>query len=217
MIGRTLEQERTLPKERYFNDGYFKRKQMDSLVSQLICLHEKKPQRILEVGPGNGFVSNFLKAAGYEVVTFDINENLQPDVIGNLLEIENYFDENAFDLILCAEVLEHLPFEHFENIVRQFQKISSNWVVITLPVSLRILLDFNVSFKIPFLKPKSFGLFLPKARSGHKSKDHHWELNYNEKTKIGAILDLFSNYFSTQDHYYDKRNRNHYFFEMKVK
>jgi len=74
---------------------------------------ELKPESLLVIGIGDRIVVDILEKEISEIKTFDIDENLKPDVIGS---VENLpFKDNQFDVILCAEVLEHLPFEKFEK------------------------------------------------------------------------------------------------------
>jgi protein-L-isoaspartate O-methyltransferase len=49
-----------------------------------------KPKDILEIGLGDGFVSSFLKRAGYDVTTVDINPALEPDICAPLDQMSNH-------------------------------------------------------------------------------------------------------------------------------
>ena len=74
--------------------------------------------RVLDVGCGNGNTASILKQEhdAVQVVGVEINENLKPEAEENLDEviiddvekIELPFDEEYFDLIIFADVLEHL-------------------------------------------------------------------------------------------------------------
>lgn len=210
----TFKYEASIPKERYFNDEYFKRKQLESLVSQIVAVHKLRPSSVLEIGVGNGFVSHFLKSAGIEVITFDINSNLNPDVIGNLIEIDQYFQPKSFDLILCAEVLEHIPFEYFEVILKKFKTISRMNVVITLPRRHRILLDFRAYIKIPFIKPLNINIF-HRISDKNKWEGHHWEIDYKSAFSLASISKLIARYFKIKENFADDIVRHHQFFILE--
>lgn len=214
--GRTFHEEANIPKERYFNESYFTRSQFDSLVSQLLIVHKLSPKSILEVGPGNGFVSDFLRKSGKEVITFDINSNLNPDVVGNLTKIEHSFSPNSFDLILCAEVLEHLPFENFESILKQFKTIARKNVVITLPRNHHILIDYSSKLKIPFIPYLHFNFFL-RLPNRIKWENHHWEVDYTPMHSLKRLKAIMEKYFSVKDCFSDSRNRVHQFFILAKK
>lgn len=214
MNGRTFDEEALLSRDRYFAADYFTRAQFDSLVSQILEVVKLKPRRILEVGPGNGFVSNFLRSAGFEVITFDINQSLKPDVVGNLTEIDRHFPDSSFDLILCAEVLEHLPFELFETILKKFAVITREHVVITLPRQHHIILDWRMYVKIPFVRPINLNWFW---RIPHRTKweGHHWEVDYQKKYSLRSICEIMARYFQVTACQVDERVRHHQFFILK--
>jgi hypothetical protein len=214
MGGRSFNEEASLPQERYFATDYFERSQFDAFVSQILTVASLKPKHILEIGPGNGFVSGFFRSAGYKVTTFDINKNLNPDVVGNILEIDRYFEKSSFDLILCAEVLEHLPFEHFESIIQKYSQLTKAHVVITLPRRHRILLDFRMHLKIPFIKALKSNIFY-RIPDRNKWEGHHWEIDYHPNVSLGNIKKVVTKYFSILDCFPDDRVRHHQFFILK--
>ena len=209
-----FDHEANIPRDRYFNDEYFKRKQFDSLVSQILAVYKLKPGSVLEIGLGNGFVSSFLRAAGIQITTFDINEDLKPDVVGNLVEIDTYFEPNSFDVILCAEVLEHIPFEFFEVILAKFKTISKKNVLITLPRRHRILLDLRTNLKIPFVKPININIF-KRIPDRNKWDGHQWEIDYSPASSLENITKAMANHFVVKENYVDEIVRHHQFFILE--
>jgi len=208
--------EKEKPRCRYFNNSYFRRDELDGLVSQILEVYSHSPQKILEIGIGNGFVSTFLKKTGFEVTTLDINEKLEPDIVGDITEIDKYFTENSFDLILCAEVLEHIQFEYFEEVLHKLSLITKSIVIITLPISYRILFDLRISVKIPFIPRIEFDLFITIPRRS-KWAGHCWEIDYNKAYSLRTIRKIILNYFVINKEFRDKRIRHHYFFILNKK
>lgn len=81
------------------------------------ALVDPRGLRCLDVGCGGGALAGALKAAGAEHVVgveFDAaaaaraSERIDIVVEGSVLDVELPFDEGAFDLIVFADVLEHL-------------------------------------------------------------------------------------------------------------
>ena len=107
--------EKQVDKEHYFSEKYLTKERFLSYYYQVKPILELKPKTILEIGKGNGIVSNTLKQAGFKVTTADIAEDLKPDKICSIDELSKCFKENSFDLVLCCEVLEHLPFNMFDK------------------------------------------------------------------------------------------------------
>lgn len=146
-MGRTFQEESNLKEQVYFSDHYFSSSQWMSFRAQIEGVRTFKPKNVLEIGIGNGFVSSILQRCGYSVTTMDINPALNPDYIGNITDLNNMFAKESFDVILCAEVLEHLPFKLFQTCIYNIAEVSKFGTVITLPNATRQLI--NIHGRIP--------------------------------------------------------------------
>ncbi len=116
-------------------------------------------REVLEVGPGNGLVTWILRHAGYGVHTLDCEASVKPDTVGDIRALP--FPAGSFDAVICCQVLEHLRFEEFQPILRQFYKVSRKYLVLSLPhvvpvwsviARLPIFGSFWGSVPIPFRK-----------------------------------------------------------------
>lgn len=131
-----------------------------------------RPGNVLVVGKGDGVVSDVLKKYIEKVKTMDINTELSPDIVGSIESAP--IEDNSFDAVLCAEVLEHLPFEEFGGSLTELRRISGKNVIITLPRWGR---HFSIEVRLPLLKKirlqRKFSLFPIR----HKfDGEHHWEI-----------------------------------------
>ena len=151
------------------------------------------PKKVLEVGIGNKTVLNYLKNQGIKVLTLDIDEKLEPDIVGNVLKIP--FQDNSFDVILCAEVLEHLPFEEFDKALEELERVSKKYVVLSLP-------HFGHSIKLSF-KIKH-----------HFDGEHYWEIGKKgyPLTKIKRII---KKHFTVKKEFIPFENQYHHFFILE--
>ena len=61
---------------------------------------------VLNIGSG-GEVANLLKSHDVSAVSFDIDEDRGPDVLGSVEDM-NMFEDGKFDVVLLMEVLEHV-------------------------------------------------------------------------------------------------------------
>src|SRR5690606_25285672 len=116
----------------YYSDDYFGLSQLCSMSQQIHEIHSLKPTNILEIGIGNGFTSAILKRAGYPVTTVDINPELEPDICAPLDEVAPLIEGMRFDLVVCCEVLEHMPYEQFGPNLNHLRKFGDR-LFITLP------------------------------------------------------------------------------------
>lgn len=73
---------------------------------------------VLNIGSG-GEVANLLKSHDVAAVSFDIDEDRGPDVLGSVEDM-NMFEDGKFDVVLLMEVLEHVqnPFLAAQEIRR---------------------------------------------------------------------------------------------------
>ncbi|MFQ6049626.1 MAG: class I SAM-dependent methyltransferase [Candidatus Paceibacterales bacterium] len=174
-------------------------------INEVLNLESKN---ILEIGVGNKTVSDCLKNQGIEVVTLDIDEKLNPDVIGNALEIP--FPDNTFDVILCAEVLEHLPFEKFERGLRELKRVSKKYVLLSLP---HFGHSIKLSFKIPLIKEKKFAIRMPFPIKHHFNGKHYWEIG-KRGYPLTKIRHIIKKYFIIKKDFIPFENQYHHFFVL---
>jgi SAM-dependent methyltransferase len=86
---------------------------------------------VLEIGPGAGLVTDWLARNDVEVTTLDMDPAVFPDVHGSATELP--FGDNAFDTVLCAQVLEHMPFDEVERALGEFSRVARTGVVVSVP------------------------------------------------------------------------------------
>jgi SAM-dependent methyltransferase len=137
--------------------------------ASLVC--KSAPKDVVEVGGGNNTVRRLLERAGIAVTTVDIDPALHPDIIGSADALP--LPDNAADTVLCAEVLEHLPFERFATALAELRRVARKTVVLSLPhwgVTLRF------CFKIPFFPECDFLWKIPWPRRHVWNGEHYWEI-----------------------------------------
>jgi ubiquinone/menaquinone biosynthesis C-methylase UbiE len=208
-----LTEQKQVEKQHYF-DNYDNKKRWISYYNQIKEVLRVEPDSVLEIGKGNGTVSTYLsEIRGIEITTLDIDPELNPDVIGSVEDIP--FSEDSFDTLLCAEVLEHLPFQVFEECLEEMRRVAQSSVVLTLPHA-----GFNISFSaklIPFVERKGINVKIPITRLMEHEFDgeHYWEVG-KKGYSLDKIRKIISIFFEIERTYCDYRDPYHRLFSLRV-
>lgn len=196
--------------EGYAAETYGHLSRFSSYYYQVRELLRDNPRSVLEVGVGDGVMSEYLKRqTSIAVTTADFAEDLKPDVIADIRELP--FEDASFDTVCAFEVLEHLPFEDFEKAVEQLFRVARKRVVISIPhfgPPVKFLL------KIPFLPELSFAFKIPFAKQHVFNGQHYWELGKRgfPPLRIRAIL---ARYGVVEQEFVPFENQYHHFFSVR--
>lgn len=155
----------------YFSADYNDRRRWASYWHQIKEVLEFNPRNVLVIGKGNGIIPEYFKLIGIKTIVLDIDETLKPDVVASVLKMP--FAENEFDVVLCAEVLEHLPFENFNAALLEMKRVAKSNAVISLPhfgPAIKFLL------KLPFFPEIKFIFKLPYPKKHQFKEEHYWEI-----------------------------------------
>lgn len=92
---------------------------------------------VLDVGCGDGSLTNLMVEIGkYDVTGCDISDEAlkyvkTKTVKGNIEKLP--FEEESFDLVICSDVLEHLPNEVLKKGIYELQRVSKKYIMIMGP------------------------------------------------------------------------------------
>jgi len=95
----------------------------------------KDTKTILDVGCGNGIITNVLSKQ-YDVTGMDVStEALQyvqaKKVLASATEIP--FSDSSFDLVISSQMLEHLDRFDMHKAVNEIQRVSGKYIIISVP------------------------------------------------------------------------------------
>lgn len=155
----------------YLKESYDTKERFISYWHQINEISKLRPDKVLEAGIGNGFVTRYLKRKGLNISTLDIEQELRPDIIGSVSSMP--FVRNAFDVVACFQVLEHLPYGEFTRALREFHRISKKHVVLSLPDHTPV---YRFNIELPRMKPIKKLIPHPCPRPSHHEYDgdHYW-------------------------------------------
>ena len=203
-------------KKHYFRKKYDDLGRFISYFYQVDTVTDLNPKTVLEVGKGNGTLSDYLKKLGYSVTTCDFDANLNPDVVADVRKLP--LTDNSYEAVTAFEILEHLPFEDFPKALAELKRVSSKHVIISLPYKST---GFEFVLKFPGVRTlfkKSFlNLFIriPLKFGGIEvSGQHYWEIDLwnfrlsNVREEIKKQFKILKEIRPVMNHY-------HYFFVLE--
>lgn len=204
-------------KEHYSFDKYVGKMRWMSYYYQIYETLKVQGNDILLIGCGDNLVRDILKNQGKNVETLDFDKSLNPDIHGSVTDLDKLLNKK-YDAIVCCQVLEHIPFEKFESIVKQMRMYAKEKVIISLP-SRNLAITFRM--RIPYFGDKS--LIIPIHRFWEKNYsiekqgfgEHYWELN-TKITKIKQVDKIFQKYFIIEKRYIVLENTYHVFYILNV-
>jgi ubiquinone/menaquinone biosynthesis C-methylase UbiE len=160
-------------KNHYFTSSYDTKERFISYWHQIHEAMILKPTNLLEIGIGNGLVSNYLKKNGVNITTLDIDKRLKPDVVGSVLQPP--FVENYFDVVACYELFEHLTYNNFKKALREIYRISKMSAIISLPDVTTV---YRINIELPRSKPikKLIPHPFPRPALQKLHNEHYWEI-----------------------------------------
>jgi ubiquinone/menaquinone biosynthesis C-methylase UbiE len=157
----------------FFSQLYDSKARFNSYWHQINETLLLAPSKILEIGIGNKFVSKYLLERNMKVITLDIEESLKPDISGSIQSIP--FKDNSFNLVICCELLEHLPYRNFKGALRELHRVSKKNIILSLPDVTTV---YRINIELPRLKPIKLlipHLFHRPTRHQYNGV-HYWEI-----------------------------------------
>ena len=188
---------------------------IESITEQLRQICYAGYNNILEVGVGKGLLKHFLKPfPPVSHTSLDIAEDLHPDYIGSVTDMP--FENGQFELTVCCEVLEHLPFEDFLPALKEIHRVTKHRAILSLPDTRR---RFGIAvcfFRFGWFK-KEFNFI--RRKFGYKKfafdGEHYWEIGC-KGTRIKEVVDkIHKAGFNIERQYRLEKQEWHCFFILR--
>jgi hypothetical protein len=113
-------------------------------IADLMGMLPTKVGTAVDIGARDGFISKLLADRGVAVTALDLAQPSLDDarincVKGDATALE--FGDNRFDLVFCAEVLEHIPGALLEKACAELARVASRYLLIGVPYKQDLRLD----------------------------------------------------------------------------
>lgn len=185
---------------------------IESITEQLREICYSGYTNILEIGVGVGFLKHCAKMfPQISLTTLDIAEELNPDFIGSVTDIP--FDDKQFDLVVCCEVLEHLPFNDFLPALKEIRRVAYRKVILSLPDRRH---NYFFKTRIPWIGKFRLDWFPERRNLANKTfefnGEHHWEIGYKGTLARDVIKKIKEAGFKIEQQYRLTKHDYHCFF-----
>lgn len=136
-----------------------------------------QPRNVLEIGTGSGFTHRALQKEGITAWSLDIALDLGPDIIGSVRALP--LADASVDVVVCCQVLEHLPFKYLEESVEELWRVAAKGLVISLP-------DRERYFRLSLAAWNRFRNYFwevprsPSRRPYVLDPQHYWEIGQGD-------------------------------------
>ena len=162
---------------------------------------------ILDVGCGDGKITNQLASQYKRVAGLDSSKEalklVKTEKILGMMESLPFADR-SFDLIICCEVLEHLPFKFFPKALNELERVAEKYIIISVPYkeNLRksmVRCPYCGCDFVPLRHVRSFDLNKSLSLFGNFTAQHyifyHWYKDYSRLVfKIARLLGFLTRF-----------------------
>jgi len=119
------------PSNRHSSESFDRRLVRINEINQAFKKINHNPQRILDVGFGNGAIINYFYERGIFSVGIEVVKGFVDDAQSRFpnLELIHYdginfpLEENMFDTVLLNDVLEHISYEDIESVFSEIRRV----------------------------------------------------------------------------------------------
>jgi SAM-dependent methyltransferase len=165
------------------------------------------PDRMIEIGIGNGFVSDYLRKRSVCVLGVDIRRKPGTDIVADVIHLP--FKDSSCDIVACYQVLEHLPYQGFLMALKEMHRVAKDKVLISISDVTPVV---PVCFILPLQGPVRWLVPVPKIRKKRIPGKHEWEVGRSPYDLKFVVKDIQKAGYNVDRTYRVFENPYHRFF-----
>jgi len=132
--------------ERYFKGGlsnyndYLRDHRFPRVAKALVEVFKLKGRRVLDCGSAVPYLCDELRRLGVEAIAFDISDYVARRVVSERLQDFlqadvrfTPFRDRSFYLVIASELVEHVPAEYEDLVVRELARVTGKYLLVRTP------------------------------------------------------------------------------------
>lgn len=212
--------EKQVEKEHYRFEKYSSIERFTDYFYQVKLMMKYEGKKVLYIGVGDDIVPSMVKKYNnmlpdkkkVNISSFDVDSELNPDIVGDIYEIDKIIDSNDFDCLCLFEVLEHFPKKDLNKLLQKLSKVTKKDIIISIPY---VGITFNGFIKFPYLNKFNF-LFKIPIYNKINHEEHFWEIG-RKNMKKREFEKLLEKHFLIKDRFINKYQGSHIFYICRKK
>jgi len=189
---------------------------IESVTEQLRQISYSGYRTVLEIGIAGGFLRHCFKLfPQISHTTLDIAESLSPDYVGSVTHMP--FGDKQFDVVVCCEVLEHLPFTNFLTALKEIRRVARHKAIISLPDRTR---RFGIAICLARFGWFRFEWNPSRWENAHDklkfNGEHYWEIGCKGSLPRDVVWNIKRAGFKIEKQYRLWKHAWHRFFILRV-
>lgn len=194
----------------YYEPGYLKPNRMSSYGYQYKLAMEANSDTYLNVGSANDLLNYLLLKQGKFIVDLDIDKETRPRVTAKIPDLP--FSSKSFDVVMCFQVLEHMPFSFISQSLKELNRIACRQIILSLPdITQSKKGKFKYRFFSLFKRPRKWQIYKPRSID----PEHFWEIGAGD-INLDMVISCFQKENLTIfNHFRNELYPYHHFFVLE--
>lgn len=194
----------------YYKPSYLTPIRMSSYGYQFDLAMRTNCKSFLNIGSANDILSDLLTKQDKFVVNIDLDINTKPSVNAVLPLLP--FTDDTFDVVMCFQILEHMPFSIFPEMIIEIKRVTKKYIILSVP---DISLSRQDRLKYKFYQMVNRPSEWSKYQNRTIDKEHFWEIGFGDISEMSLIKIFEKENLAINNNFRNKHHSYHHFFLLQ--